>query len=236
MKVAPSAGRRDLYAALINGLKSDGVWNRLDWLLISAAHDEQAGRINLKAPSKMAIASGGLTFTADRGFSGDGTSASLDLGERQGAPSQYARQDSCSAGVWCNQQGAASGQFGHFAQAASTHRTSILAHSGGNDVIRAADATADVLRAGTTRVGHRAFARSGPANKLGFFNGAQVSTAATPSTGLSSLNMVLLRWNTGSFSPDRIAAAWTGDGSITGAKAAAIHDRLNTFLTAIGAA
>lgn len=236
MTVAPSAGRRDLYAALIDGLKADDIWDHLDWLTIFAAHDAQAARLNIRYPGKSAAIGGTVTFTADRGFTGDGATGGIDFGEAQGSASHRARQDGVSAGAWCNQQGAATGQFGHFGQAVLQFRTAILAHSGGSEVIRAADATSDTLRAGTTRVGHRAFCRTGPTTKLGFFNGAQVSTASTASTGLSANNMTALRWSNAGFCPDRLAAIWTGDGSMTGARAAAIHNRLNTFLTAIGGA
>ncbi|WP_139278817.1 MULTISPECIES: hypothetical protein [Sphingobium] len=178
---------------------------------------------------------GTVTFTADRGFTGDGATGYLNLGEAHGAAGQFAWRDSCSAGAWCNLAGGTAGLIAHLGQAAGTYRTSIFAHSAGNDSFRLADSTGDTLRAGTSRTGHRSIARSGPTSKLGFYAGAQVAAVTTASTGLSSLPMVGLRSNT-SFAPDRLAALWSGDGAIVGAKAAAIHDRLNTFLTAIGAA
>lgn len=80
MTVQPDATRKALLANLIQGLEADGIWSKLDWFVICAAHDRQAGRINARNPSQQLTEQGTLSFTTDQGFTGDGTSSYLSYG------------------------------------------------------------------------------------------------------------------------------------------------------------
>lgn len=77
LSVQPTGTRKAYLNALIVGLKSDGVWAKLTWLNLLAAHDAQAGLVNLIAPGTALATSGGPAFTADRGYAGDGVAAHL---------------------------------------------------------------------------------------------------------------------------------------------------------------
>src|SRR5690606_39788847 len=77
-----------------------GAWGALDGLYVLAAHDAQAARINWKDPANVATTINAPTFTADRGYQGDGSSSSLDTNFNPVSASQNYQQDACHLGVW----------------------------------------------------------------------------------------------------------------------------------------
>lgn len=234
MTTQPDATRKGLIDALIVGLKADGVWSLLDWLLLLASHDSQSALLDARTPSKAATAVNTPTFTADRGFTGDGISAYVDLGEAHNASGNLWAQNSATFGVWCNQQ---NGGTGLIAQCGNTgnDRSVIRARStAGNETFNINDASASALQANTgSRTGHRSAMRDSSTNKVGYYNGAKVTTLSVTSSAVSTTNATVLRASS-AYSPDRIAAYWTG-GAMTDDQVLAMHNRLNTYLTAIGA-
>jgi hypothetical protein len=81
MTTAPGAARQQLISDHIVQLKTDGVWALLDTYYVMAAHDEQASRLNWKSPGNFTLTPNGtITFTADRGWQGDGSTGYLDTG------------------------------------------------------------------------------------------------------------------------------------------------------------
>jgi hypothetical protein len=231
----PSATERGRLNALVTGLKQDGVWALLDRLNVLAAETSQAGLRDLRNPSKTLAIGGTVTFTADRGFQGDGTTGYLDVGEIFNASGNQFAQNSATVGVWCNLAGT-TGIKPHFGNLANAARTQINARdSAGNENFRFNDSSDDTFMATTgSRMGHRAATRTGATTKKGFFAGAVVASLTTASTGVNTTNGCLLRSAT-SFADDRLAAFYSGAG-MSDAQLAAIHPRLNTYLSSKGAA
>ena len=64
------ATHTNAYTALINGLVTDGIWDKLDVFHIYATQDSTTAKLNLVSSSFTATANGSPTFTADRGFTG----------------------------------------------------------------------------------------------------------------------------------------------------------------------
>ena len=56
MSAKPTPTRMNLYNGLILSLRTSGLWANLDALYLMAAHDEQAGRLNIVAQSRTASA------------------------------------------------------------------------------------------------------------------------------------------------------------------------------------
>jgi hypothetical protein len=232
LSTPPTAERRALYNSLIVGLKADGLWTPLDWLLILAAEDSQAARVNLKTPAKVATAVNSPTFTADRGYAGDGATSYIDLGEVYNVAGNSFALDSATIGVW-NNTSVSVGQKGQIGNLSGATRSFIASHSAGNEIYRINDSTDSTLRVGSTHLGHRAASRESSALKRGYFNGALVSDLTTASTAINAASGTILT-STTVFSADRVAAAYSGS-AMTAAQLAAMHTRLSTFLTAIGA-
>ena len=61
-----SSTRRTLVDALIRGLKTDGVWSKLDRLWLFAAENATSALVDVKE-GRLATAVSSPTFTTDRG-------------------------------------------------------------------------------------------------------------------------------------------------------------------------
>ena len=66
-----SAGRQTVVDTLIKGLKTNGIWAKLDSMWVFAAENSQSALIDLKA-LVTGTATTSPTFTADYGYTGDG--------------------------------------------------------------------------------------------------------------------------------------------------------------------
>jgi hypothetical protein len=77
---APSASQQTLQNTLVTDLKTAGVWDKLDLFYVFATDgDSDYATLNWKAPSSHQVTKvSSPTFTADSGFSGDGSTAYLD--------------------------------------------------------------------------------------------------------------------------------------------------------------
>jgi hypothetical protein len=78
MTAPPNDVRCAVIDAFVGGLKADGLWAKFEWLHLFAAHNEQAALLDLKNVIN-ASKSGLPTFAADRGFTGDGVSTRIAL-------------------------------------------------------------------------------------------------------------------------------------------------------------
>src|ERR1039457_3408340 len=65
------------YTNLINGLVSDGTWSLLDALYIFATNSTTTANLNLISTSFGLTQHGTVTFSADHGYTGDGTAGYL---------------------------------------------------------------------------------------------------------------------------------------------------------------
>ena len=87
-------------AALIDGLVSDGVWNKLDCLYVLAQQNQTDALLNLVGTNYSLINNGLVPFVAYQGFTGNGVGY-LDTGFNPGiATSPNFVQNNASMGVW----------------------------------------------------------------------------------------------------------------------------------------
>jgi len=79
MTVRPNMARARLIDLTVRAFLGAALWPKIDVAWFLAAHDEQAGRLNWKDPGNFTCTVvNSVTFTADRGFAGDGVSGCLD--------------------------------------------------------------------------------------------------------------------------------------------------------------
>jgi hypothetical protein len=78
MTTQPNAERKYLINRTIMALKNAGVWSRLDAFYVTAAHDSQASLLNW-TKNEAATNAGGLPFTADVGFVGNGSAVGITM-------------------------------------------------------------------------------------------------------------------------------------------------------------
>ena len=242
MSVAPDATRKGLLDALIVGLKSDGVWAKLDWLSITAAHDAQAGRVNAVTPAQVATAVNSPTFTTDRGYTGDGTTSYLNSGwNPTTATTPKMVQNSASMGVWLGTDSSSNTQddIGTTARASIDGRRSAAATFGAN--LQSATNDISGTMSPASSVGFSSWSRYGAASAELFKNGVSLGTKASTTNAPANGNFFLLAANNVAalgtptrFSPRRSQAAFWGE-QLSAAEHLALYNRLATYMTAIGA-
>ena len=97
----PTQARKALINNAVVSLKNGGIWSLLDTLWMTAAADSQAATINWKSPATFTLApQSAPTFTADRGFAGNGTTSFLKTGFIPASNGVAYVQDSASMGFW----------------------------------------------------------------------------------------------------------------------------------------
>lgn len=244
MQVKPDATRKGHIDTFIGSLKTAGVWSKLDVLWLPAAHAEQAGQLNWKAPGTYTLLPiSSPTFTTDRGYAGNGTTSYLDT---QWAPSSGVNftQDSACLGVYVNATG--SNAFGTAAMNAGcgdgTNSVQLMTWTTGSGTAgrRINDGTSANFGAGIlTRLGCTVIERTNASTRQIVRNGSVTANASTQaSTGRSTRPLFIGANNnngtTGAYSTDRHAAVFAGS-QLSAGEHSDFYNALATYLTAIGA-
>jgi hypothetical protein len=244
--VDPGVTYKNALQTCVSGLKTDGVWTILDWLLDLEAPEQEPSLKNLKNPAQTLSTVGTvgtqIIYTANPaaggtkgGWEGDGSVGYLTFGVTFDSMANFAL-DSATVGAWCNNQGAGSGAKPHVSDLhASFYRIVLNAASGGSqETFRGNDSNSGNSATSTDRKGHRTVTVDGSNSKNFYKAGAAVVTAvARTSAGVSSGNGALLCQQGTVFCADRLAAAYAG-GALNATQVANLHSRLNAFLTARG--
>ncbi|MEP3073681.1 hypothetical protein [Maricaulis sp.] len=243
MSSTPSGARQSLIEDLVDGLKADGIWAKLDALWVLAAHDSQAAALNWMDPAGSPILPvNAPVFTADRGFKGDNTSTHLDTQFVPGTDGVNFVQDSASAGIWVREVASDNGDIylGTGDNSSSSTFTRIQRRSDGVEW-RVWGPNGGLLDGGTdseVATGLLVADRSGATAFHTYRNGALENTGSAASGSPSPYSVYLLAANgsgaAGSQSDAQLSAAFLG-GSLTGTEHGNLHTRLNTYLTAVGA-
>jgi hypothetical protein len=118
----PGATRKNAYAAMIDALVSGGVWSKLDCLWILAADIEANALVNLKSSSFSLVVTGTLTFSADSGFTSNGTAGNvLDTNYNPSTAGGNYTQNSACYGLWVATTGGATGREAMGNHGTTTH-------------------------------------------------------------------------------------------------------------------
>ncbi len=235
----PGTTRKNAYATLIDGLVADGVWSQLDALWILAADISGNAVVNLKS-SSFTLANNGATFTADRGYAGNGSTTYLDTGFNPSTAGGSFIQDSAHFSIWNRTTPGATSVVDMGVNGPAT-LCELFMQVGGKMYGRINDNTGSPT-AGVTvsdTPGHYLTERADAATTRQYQNGTLVQTDTTnASNTLPNFNFYICAGNdSGSIffpSTDQIAAASIG-GVLGATKAAALSGRLQTYMTAVGA-
>lgn len=225
----PDSARRGLIDTCIGSLKSAGVWPKLDVLYLFAAHDSQAARRNWVQDLYNATAQASPTFTADRGYEGDGAASHIDTNAPNNALTKFSQADA-SLGVWVNaDNGATNPACGNLSSRLqlTPGPATLSARLSTSTSTSGANPTAD-------RRGHLVACRPDAANQAIYKNGILVASSASATASVAAGNFWALRQG-GVFSNDRVAAMHVGS-HLTAGEVGQLHTALNTYLTAIGGA
>jgi hypothetical protein len=229
----PSSTERSLVDALVKGLKADGIWTKIDRLSLLAAETAQAARLDLRNPAKSMVATNLPTFTANRGYTGDASSAFLDFGEPLAFSGANFVQDSGSIFYVCNLGSATVGLQGHIGNTGALRAGISARNNSGNNTFAINDSTATAYAGTGIRTGFRCASRVESTTKRIYNADGLVTAVAVASTSVSATNGCALR-STASYSDDRLAVAGSA-GGLSASEIASLNSRLNTYLAAKGA-
>lgn len=239
MSVQPDDARKSLINDLIVGLKADGVWSKLDLFYLLALGTQQAANLNAKTPASFTVTPAGTTtFTADRGYTGNGTTGYLDTGfNPTTAPTPNWTQNSASLFCYVNAATSNTANNALFTWGNTPNSLRMTPWSGASNVVhRVNNGNSTFSGTITSRIGSQAVSRTASTTTNAQMNGAAFgATDVTASAAVSSANAELLRLAGTIYNGnDRIACAALG-GGLSGAEMTALHNRTLTYLTAIGA-
>jgi hypothetical protein len=239
MSMQPDATRKGLLDTCISALVTAGIWAKLDWLSIMAAHDAQAARLNAITPAQAMTAVATPTFTTDRGYTGNGSSSYLDTGWNPSSASpKVMAQNSCSMFSWAgtNTTGSTKRDVG------VTSRLTINSRSTSSAIVNMNSTTAATISLpASTSIGFTSWSRTGASASEAYKNGASIGTSAAASTALVNGNIFVCAANDSNaigtptgFSDRRIQAVGWG-AALTAADHLALNNALATYMTAVGA-
>lgn len=232
MSTPPSAARAGAITTLVNSLQASGVWDLLDVLYVLAAADSQAALLNWKAPASFtASAVNSPTFTADRGFTGNGTTSRVNTGWVPSTNGVKYTQNSASAWLWSNTEGSVTnGDLGGKADA--TKQCLMRLRSVNSFLGRVNDADSTQAANGGA-IGFFGMQRISSTTKNYWKNGAQLGTnIAANSVGVNADAQWICGCNATGFPTNQQAlAAW---GASLAGKEAAFYNAVLTYMQAVG--
>ncbi len=228
----PTTARKRLIGNLVSVLKGFGVWSKLDGLWLTAAADSQAAAINWVDPGTYDLtAVNSPTFTADRGYQGDGATSYLDTGMVMNGLSKYT-QDSAMAYGYNRIDHA--GDNSAMLVGASTNALRCLPRGATdffvgciNDLSAFATAISDAL-------GSSVINRSASNLSQLYRDGVSLTTNGNASEALGAQNIWLLRGAANYNGDSQISAAAIG-ASLDAAEHLALHEAIEAYLTGVGA-
>ena len=228
----PGRTRAFLIDDLIAALEAAGVWERLSALYLTAAHDDQAARQNLKTPGLYDLSpANDPAFAVGEGYTGDGVDAWLDTGL-----SALALADGgtgVAAGLWMTSNPSpGTSQFPLGPADGDETLSMAISPSTGNFSARVGSDALAVFGAAPAVTGHFCVSRTGATHVSGYHDGVLIGAPASAFTGYAGGWIGLFRRLTNHHN-GTIAAGWLGK-DLDAGQVAALHAALATYLSATG--
>jgi len=238
LTVQPSGAYKSAINTLVKQLKLDGNWQLLDRLWIHATEIQQHARVSLVNPSSTKITEvNSPTFTANQGYTGNGTNMYLNTNYSFLNSSVQFTQNLASIGIYSrtNLLTANKIDFGATTDISGGKDTFINPYSSGGSYFY--NVNGGVLLSGSANsntLGMHSALRSASNLLIGYRNGIQQHSSAVSSQTMTSLNaFVLARNDLGSaafFSNRQISLTFIG-GNVN---QSTFYNAIQTFATTRG--
>lgn len=228
MSVQPDATRKGLINDLIVGMKADGTWAKSDYLILRAMQTAQQGLINAVTPAQVETVQGTMTFTADRGYMGDGTTGYIPTAVNDNAFSKFS-QNSATVAIWINNTGAST----NVALGKITGTGLRITPITGASMIARCNGTSPITGAVADGLGLSTAVRSDSLTLTTYRGSTQVATSAANASSALDGEPLQTNRSAATFYPGRQAALCIGS-ALTSTEVAALNTRLTTYLTAVG--
>lgn len=231
MTTPPNTTRKGVIDTYIVALKNAGCWALLDMLHVMAAADSQAAGLNWMSTSFPLTPVNAPTFTADRGYTFNGTTQECTTGFAPSVNGVQLQRNSAHIGDFALTAGASTGF--DYGETTGTVLAS-KARTGANGSVRVNFGSTLASSAGGTVPIHVMGIRRVSTTALCFRAGVQVATAAQTSAALSA-NTVGVGRAISLYSDRQIAITHLG-GAFDDTQALAFYNASLAYLQAVGAA
>lgn len=235
MSVTPNTTRKKIINTLIKQLKADNNWGFIDGLWITAAHSQQAAKLNWINPIKFTLTEvNSPTWMADKGYTGDGATSYLNTNydpSTQGT--NYVLNSCCEAVYIRTNVTSGKNDIGH---GTATVFSAINSRNASDQIVtRLNQGGAAYTAANTNSTGFYSSRRTASNAQAIFKNGVSQATSATASSSLINNNIYFCCSNNngtaGSFSANEISVALVGGG---GLNQLPLYVAIQNYMTAIG--
>ena len=234
MSPTPSPARKVLINQTIAALIGAGVWTKLDVLQIYAADAQANALLNWISSSYNSTAVNSPTFTADRGFTGDGVSAYLNTGYAASSGPKWGQNDH-SFGRWLR-TGPGGGGMDLGAYETATLKSAYVLSNVGAQYQVSDSGTLQTVNASV--IGSVTATRTASGSFDIYKNGAFVTNVVAVSRAGSTLSMYVLAYNfdggAATFSSNQLGAIYMG-AALTAGDTLALHNALQAYMTGVGA-
>lgn len=238
-----SATEKAAYQTMICGMVSDGTWSSLDALYIFATNTTTTAGLNLVSTSYTLTVHGTLTFTADSGWLGDGSTGFLDTGMAATAAGLNFTQNSATVGLYDLASGGQTSpiQMGEDAATNFDVNFGVMQTAAGGRDEATLTSTGQQTTADANTNGSYLLTRTGSASTTLYRNGSSFATLTSTSGSLSNCNIYIFADNgsscpagsAGGFASDKLSAAFIG-GGLNSTQAGKVQSRINAYMTALG--
>jgi hypothetical protein len=224
------------YTNLICGMVADGTWcgTTLDALYIFATNTTTTANLNLCSTSYGLTQNFVVTFSADHGYTGNGSSGYLDTGFNPTVAAGNYALNSASIGAYVLTSRTASQAYAEFGVHDGSEYSYMRPLQSGSANFDINGATFPTGTSANAQGSYLATRTSNTTVTL-YKNGSSVgSSAADASVSLPNADITLLIiGGLGSYSADQVSAAWFGAG-VNSTVAANIQSRVNAYMTTLG--
>jgi hypothetical protein len=233
MNVPPEGARKKVIDTFIKGLKADGIWALLDTLWVTAAHSQQASRLNWKTPGTFTLTEvNSPAWVTDRGYTSNGSTSYLDTNFAPGTHAAQYTLNNASAGVYLrtdlNESTVDMGDSTSGNRLLIDSRFTGSYFGGVNDISNLSVAVSDSL-------GMFSAVRTSSSARSLWVRGISVASDAQASSAVPVDNIYILCRNNGgaaTFSNRQNALSFLGSGSIN---QLTLYNRMQTYMTSLGA-
>lgn len=233
-----STKERDAYVRLINGLVADGTWTIFDILYVLATNNTTTAALNLISTSFGLTTTGSLTFAADVGYTGDGSTGFLNTNWTPVTSAINFTQNSASIGAYIQSTIASSSSVimgtaapGSFAYLVPVQSGNLFAEMNG--------ATFPAIVANSNPQGAWVVSRTTSTLTSVYKNGSvsAVGTNGDTSASFASDGAMLLFALNNSGTPGNFtnyqASIFFAGGALLAAQAVSVNNRFNDFMRAV---
>jgi hypothetical protein len=227
------ATHTNAYKALINGLVSDSLFSLFDVLYIYATQDSTTALLNLISVTYSGTNANSLTFTADRGYTGDGTSAhyiNLGINPSTATTPQFT-QNSAHISAW-NLVNAAAAQV-LFSDSTASGGTNIYPrYSNDNIYVRLNESPAGNVSTTTDARGCYLASREASNSQIAYKNGVSLGSTSNASQAVANASLTAL--GESSSGSNWQAAMSSAGAALNATQQLNFYNRLRTYMTAVG--